>query len=137
MTAPVSGSLALSQGYVVLAPRSGEAYPIPCEEWEFLKSKLRAISSGAWFFQTLGSALVGASISTGLTVLFTAVTERQAIIAWSAVVATMLCGVLSLVFAHQQKTVQRVLASDVLVQMEIIEKRYERVSQTNVPANSR
>ena len=124
-----SGALKLSQGYDVLQPRGGEAYPIPCDEWEFMKSKLRTIASGPWFYQTVGSALIGAAISTGLTALFATLTDKQAIIAWASVAVTAICGILSLVFAHQQKKVYHAQAGDVLVQMEIIEKRYERIAR--------
>jgi len=94
-----------------------------------LKSKLRVISASPWFYQTIGSALVGAAISTGLAALFATLTQKQEIVAWAAVSVTAFCGVLSLLFAHQQKAVHHAQAADVLTQMEIIEKRYERVSQ--------
>jgi hypothetical protein len=126
VTTPETGAIKMSQGLDVLQPRSGEAYPIPCEEWEFLKSKIRLMSDSPWFYQTVGSALVGAAISTALALLFATLSERQQIIAWAAVAATAVCGALALLFAHQQKKVRQVQASDVLVQMEIIEKRYER-----------
>lgn len=129
MTAQDPGSFKVSQGFDVLQPRSGEAYPIPCEEWDFLKGKLKSIASTPWFYQTLGAALIGAAVSTGLTALFATLTDRQAIIAWSAVAVTAVCGVLSLLFAHQQKDVYRAHAQDVLTQMEIIETRYERVGK--------
>ena len=129
MTAQEPGSFKVSQGFDVLQPRSGEAYPIPCEEWDFLKGKLKSIATTPWFYQTVGSALIGAAISTGLTALFATLTDKQAIIAWAAVSVTTVCGVLSLLFAHQQKGVYRAHAADVLTQMELIERRYERVAQ--------
>ena len=126
MTTPETGTIKMSQGLDVLQPRSGEAYPIPCEEWEFLKSKIRLMSDSPWFYQTVGSALIGAAISTALALLFATLSEKQQIIAWAAVVVTAVCGSLALLFAQQQKKVRQVQASDVLIQMEIIEKRYER-----------
>jgi hypothetical protein len=124
---PDTATIKMSQGFDVLQPKSGEAYPIPCDEWEFLKSKIRAMSDAPWLYQILGSALVGASISTLVAILFTTLTDRQVIVAWSAVAVTGLCGAVTLLFAQQQKGVRQIQASDVLTQMEIIEKRYQRV----------
>lgn len=128
MTAPETGALRVSHGFDVLQPRSGPAYPIPCDEWELLKGKLRLISTAPWFYQTIGSALIGAAISTAPTALIVQMTSTQTIIAWAWAAVTFISGALSLSFAHQQRKVNHAQASDVLLQMEIIEKRYDRVS---------
>jgi hypothetical protein len=122
-----AGTIKMSQGFEVLQPRSSQAYPIPCDEWEFLKTKISAMSGAPWFYQTFGSALVGAALSTTLALLFANLNPTQQIIAWSAVAVAGLCGGTTLFFAHQQKGIRLVQASDVLTQMEIIEKRYERI----------
>jgi hypothetical protein len=84
------------------------------------------MSDSPWFYQTVGSALLGAAVSTSLALLFASLGDKQQVIAWASVAATAICGVLSLMFAREQKAVRQVQASDVLTQMEIIEKRYER-----------
>lgn len=127
MTTPDTGTIKMSQGLDVLQPKSGPAFPVPCVEWDFLKAKIRAMSGSPWLYQTLGSALLGAAVSTALTLLFASLSEHQQTVGWAAVTTTAVCGILALVFAHQQKAVRQVQASDVLTQMEIIEKRYERV----------
>ena len=45
----------MSQGYEVLPPKSGKAYPILCDDWENLKSKLTSVSSEPWFFKMLAA----------------------------------------------------------------------------------
>jgi len=128
VTAGDTGTIRMSQGLDVLQPRTGPAYPIPCEEWDFLKGKIALMSDAPWFYQTIGSALIGAAMSTLLALLFATLSEHQQTITWAAVCVTAICGVLSLLFANQQKSVRIIQASDVISQMEIIEKRYERTA---------
>ena len=40
--------------------------------------------------------------------------------------ATGVCGVLCLYFAHKERGVERTRARDIVTQMELIERRYER-----------
>ena len=63
------GKFQVSQGFDVLPPRSGNAYPIPCEEWKALKSKISKITSEPWFFHTIGSLLLGVALSSFVTIL--------------------------------------------------------------------
>jgi len=57
-----TGSFHISTGLDVLPPKSGKAYPIPCDEWELLKGKLTKVSETPWFFQTAGSILAGVAV---------------------------------------------------------------------------
>jgi len=119
----------ITQGLTVLPPRSGKAYPIPCEEWRLLKDKITKYSSEPWFFHTIGSILVGAGISTLTTIFLGAFSasnqERTNLIAWGVVATTSLSGLLCLIFAHQERQSKREHATDVLAQMGLIEQRYE------------
>ena len=123
-------SFRMTQGYDVLAPRSSEAYPIPCDEWEFLKDKLKQLAEGPWFFHTVGSALIGAGFSTLIAILlgsFPSDTAFKAfVVAWAVVVVTILCGGACLYFGREQRSIKGAKAGEVLRQMEIIERRYER-----------
>src|SRR6266478_6052003 len=45
-----TGGFRMSQGFDVLPPRSGNAYPIPCEEWDDLKARASRLSNELWVF---------------------------------------------------------------------------------------
>lgn len=124
-------SFRVSQGYDVIPPRSGPAYPILCEEWDYLKSKISQISDEALTFHKVGWLLVGASLSTFIAILTGSFAPAQGApptrltVAWAVVAVALICGLLALYFSRQQRQVTRVKSSDVLKQMELIEKRYE------------
>jgi hypothetical protein len=119
----------ISQGLDVLAPKTGNAYPIPCDEWEFLKNKLRQVTAQPWIYQTAGSLLGGAGIATFVTILTGTLPpqpQSQAIvIAWAVVAVSAICAVACFFFAEQQRKMRSVHVSDVITQMELIERRYE------------
>lgn len=125
-----NGAYHMSQGLDVLRPKSGPAFPVPCGEWDALKEQLGRLTREPWFFHTVGSTLVGAALSTLITILlgtFKEDSQAQARIgAWAVVAVTGVCGVLSLMFAHREASVSRQRASDIVTQMELIEKRFER-----------
>ncbi len=125
------GHFHISQGYDILQPVSGEAYPIPCDEWDFLKRKLGVASSSPWLFDVVGSVLLGSCLTTLITIIVGALPtdpqSRAPIIAWAVVAVTLICGLTCLFFAQQQRQVRSVQAGDVLTQMELIERRYPRV----------
>lgn len=122
----------ISQGLDVLRPRSGQAYPIPCDEWAVLKSKISKLTSEPWFFHTAGALLLGAAISTLTSILlgmFSSPEQQRALyISWGLVATTTLSGLLCLLFAHKERAAQRERATDVVAQMDLIEKRFERSS---------
>jgi hypothetical protein len=124
-----NGSFQISQGLDVLKPRSGPAYPIPCKEWNQLKSRIGILSSDPWFFHTIGSLLFGASITSILPIIFGTFSlpsqQRTLDIAWAVVICSALSGALCLIFANKERSAQRVRASEIVAQMELIEERYE------------
>ena len=116
----------ISQGFEVLKPKSGKAYPVPCDEWEFLKKKIAEISFTNELFNDGGWALLGISLSTFGSILLGAYSSTSALtIAWAIVAVTLISGVLCLYFAAQVKKVKKTQASEILTQMELIEKRYQ------------
>jgi hypothetical protein len=119
----------MSQGYQVLPPKSSNAYPIPCEEWELLKNKISKASNEPWLFHTLGSALVGVALSAALPIVTSAfqlpAQQRSQDITWLVLVCTSILGVAFLYFAHKQREANRERATDVAAQMQLIEQRYE------------
>jgi hypothetical protein len=62
----------VSQGFDVLQPKSGQAYPIPCDEWSILKEKIKKLTSEPWLFHSLAFLLLGAAVST-----FVVITQRN------------------------------------------------------------
>lgn len=127
MTDP--GPYRMSQGLDVLQPKTGPAYPVPCDEWEFLKGKLRQVSTSPWLYQTAGSLLGGAGITTFVTILTGTLPtppSNALVIAWAVVAVSIICAAASFFFASQQRKLQSVQVSDVIVQMDLIEQRYDR-----------
>lgn len=125
MTAPAP--FQMSQGFVVLPPKSGNAYPIPVDEWNVLKGKCEEMTNEPWFFHSLGFLLLGACGTTLTSILLgTYPAPPQSYMAWSMVFVTGVCGVLCLYFAYKERGVQRTRATDIVTQMEIIERRFER-----------
>jgi len=125
----VSSTLQVSQGYEILAPRSGKAYPVPCEEWKFLKGKLVAVSSPPWVLPALSFVLLGAALATLIAILIGGVsagpTGHGIIVAWAATLTTGICGAVCLAVAQKQQSVERSQVSEVVRQMELIENRFD------------
>lgn len=120
----------MSQGFEVLPPKSSKAYPIPCDEWELLKTKISRATSEPWLFHTLGSALVGMGLSAIIPIAtgtFTLPQQQQALnITWLILIASLFVGLACLYFAHEERKVNRERATDVAAQKQLIEQRYER-----------
>ena len=123
-------SIQMSQGMEILPPRSGQAYPIPCNEWVLLKTKISRVAHEPWLFHTIGSVLFGAAASALISVLLTnfdtPALQTIRVIGWASTIAATISGILCLIFADLQRKAARERASDVVAQMELIEKRFER-----------
>jgi len=125
-------SIQISQGYDVLPPKTGKAYPILCEEWEYLKKKVGSISERPNVYYSIGFLLFGACISTLIAILTGSfpnpnpnTLSSRLVIAWAVVAVTLLVGSICLYFAKEQRKVNQIKASDVLSQMSLIERRYQ------------
>jgi hypothetical protein len=122
----------LSQGYEVLQPKSGQAYPIPCDEWGWLKGKIKKLTMEPWLFHTLGSLFIGAALSALVAILVGTfqlpAQQRQLDITWAVVVVTFISGIVCLFFAHKERGIFRERANDIVAQMDLIETRYEHSS---------
>jgi hypothetical protein len=101
-----------------------------------LKGKLTKVSETPWFFQTAGSILAGVAGSMFVTILSGTLPSppqsNARVVAWSTVIASAICSILSFVFAEQQRDLHAVYVSEVVQQMKIIENRYETVVNTIV-----
>jgi len=122
-------SFHVTQGLTVMVPRTGKAYPIPCDEWCWIKEKIQRFSSEPWFFHTIGSIFIGAALSTFTTIFLETYAvqnqERTKLIAWGVFAATFVAGFFCLLFAHKERKSKREQSGDVLAQMGLIEQRYE------------
>jgi hypothetical protein len=129
MTPAISSNIQMTQGYEVLAPRSGKAYPVPCDEWAFLKDKLISVSTPPWILPATSFTLLGAALATFISILVGGVTAGESgkgiIIAWAVVVVTGIIGIACLALSFQQQKIQRIQVDHVLRQMDLIEKRFE------------
>lgn len=123
-------SFQMSQGYDVIAPKPGRAYPILCEEWDHLKGQVREIRTSFGTYHTVGSVLIGAAITTLISILLGAYSiaatndPKISIIAWAVTVTTFVTGGACLYFARETRTVSDKQAEEVVRQMELIEKRF-------------
>ncbi len=115
----------ISRGFEVLQPKSGKAYPVPCEEWNLLKTKIDDISQSNEFYNDGGWALLGIALSMFISILMGAYQQPILTVAWAVVAVTTISGGLCLWFAHQMKKNKKTQASEVVTQMEIIERRYQ------------
>jgi hypothetical protein len=122
------GQIRMSQGFDVLPPKSGEAFPIPCEEWALLKARLNQVAQNPWGFHTLGSLLVGAALSPLVTILAGGIPNQGSnlVIAWASVSVCVLCGGLCIYFAAREKKMSGEQVGNIVSQMELIERRYQR-----------
>lgn len=123
-------SIRMSQNVELVQWREGKAYPIPCDEWDYLKRRIGEVSNHPNPFHTLGSLLLGAALSTLITILLGGIAVGQAsvTIAWAVTAVTLISGIIALVFAYKQDKVEKVQARNVLDQMAIIERRYKALA---------
>ena len=125
-------SIQMTQGYDVLSPKTGKAYPILCEEWDYLKNNIGTITERLNIYYTIGSVLLGACLSTLIAIVTgtfpspnPGIVSSKLIIAWAVVVITLIVGIICLCFGREKRKLVQKKASDILSQMELIEKRYQ------------
>ena len=125
-------SFHMSQGYDVIPPKTGLAYPILCGEWDHLKEQIKGIKTSFSWYYTGGTLLLGAAISTLIAILTGAFKPESngpsypLVVALAVVVSTGIIGLVALYFANESRVVAEKKASEVITQMELIEQRFER-----------
>lgn len=131
------GQIRMSQGYDVLSPKNSEAFPIPCEEWDLLKTGLGQVAQSPWGFHTLGSLLIGAALSSLVTILAGGIPDQGSnrVIAWAIVFVCAISGFLCIYFAARAKRINGQQVTNIVAQMELIERRYQR-SRTVTPGGT-
>lgn len=125
-------SFKMSQDFELVPPQKKRAYPILIEEWEHLKGRIRSIRDTANVYHTVGSALLGVAGSALVAALTLDIPTKEdsstpmpIMISWFIFASATVCGGLSLFFGRAQRKVQGSTATDVVAQMELIQKRYE------------
>jgi hypothetical protein len=120
----------VSQGYDIILPKRGLAYPILCEEWDHLKTQVRGIKTSFGTYHTIGSIMIGAALTTLIAIFLGAYSVAATadptilIVAWAVTVTTGISGITCLYFAGESRTISERQADEVVRQMELIEKRY-------------
>lgn len=116
--------------YEVLTPKSDQAYPIPCREWDLLKSKVEQIRPEPWWAHTSGSLLLGMSASCLITLIsgqFDLPEEQRAMdISVIVMICTAVGGFSLLWVADAHRKAARMRTQDVTAMMSIIEDRFPR-----------
>lgn len=113
----------------VLVPRSGPMYPVPCNEWDFMKKNIGRLADQPWLLQTIGSVFVGAGIAELGTIFSGAIPENSPqwiARAWSFGVGALICGAVTLFAARQNLSATGTTAQNVVEYMTLIEGRYSR-----------
>jgi hypothetical protein len=120
----------VSHALTVVPLKAGRAYLIPVDEWDVLKGKCQEMSNEPWFFHSAGFLLLGAGVATLISIVLGTYSQPSQVVAlhtaWAVVAVAGVCGGLCLYFAHKERGVERTRARDVVTQMELIERRYER-----------
>lgn len=128
---PIQDGFRLTQTFDVPQPQSTKAMVIQKSEWTALLTSVSKIKDSNSIFHTIGSALIGAGISTGAAALFTPFTVEQStdkVIMWAIAISCTFCGVISCFFAEKEKALVAENAANVLAQMKIIESRFQNDS---------
>ena len=125
----------VSQGYEVLRPKSVQAYPVPSNEWDWLRAQIEQLTTEPWLFQNLGSLLLGAALATVISIWTgavtpTAMTPNALVVAWAVAAVCGICGAAALYFAYKERGVHRAKAAAIVTQMRLVEERFEREAKT-------
>jgi hypothetical protein len=128
------GGFRVSQDYAILEPKSGPAFPIPCEEWERLKSRLKKVSSPPWLYEACASVLAGISLTMLVNILTDMLPDPKihpnaSVVAWAVFVGSGVLAMAFFGFSVVGRRMRNVYVSDVIGDMELIEKRFVTAEQ--------
>lgn len=135
------GGFRVSQDFAILEPKSGPAFPIPCDEWQLLKGKLTAISEPPWVLQTCASLFAGVTLATLVSLLTGTVPAISVehpsalIVAWAVVVVSAVLAIAFFGLCREQRRMEGVYVCDVIQHMELIEHPYEQGTEGEPPVS--
>ncbi len=133
MNKPTS-SFSVSHNYQVKTPTETRAYLVSIPEWDFLKERISKVGGVGSFYHTIGSILLGASLSAVVAAIATdlcptpGVQCTKDIVVWAFAATTGFSGLLSLHFGKAQENIKTVYLTEVLGEMEAIESKYNEMS---------
>ena len=120
-----SPSLKITLGMEVLSPKTEKAYPISCDEWNYLKENISLIPTKPNVYYTIGTLLFGASITILITIFTSNFLKFYYIIIWVIFVTTFLFSVMTLFYAFDKTKTNRTNSLNIIDYMNLIEKRYQ------------
>lgn len=106
----MSTTVRVSQGFEVLRPKSDQAIPISCNEWDVLKTQISVLTTEPWLFHNLGSVLIGAALATFISVSTGSISKTvpdAIVVAWAVFCICLISGVACLYFAHKERAMHR------------------------------
>lgn len=135
------GGFSVSQDFTIVVPKSGPAFPIPCSEWDRIKTRLRNTSTPPWLFENIAPGLAGIGLTMFISILVgmlpsSAERPNALIIAWAVVAVATISSALSFYFAHERRKMKTTYVSDVLADMDAIEARFAVEDQRLIPPAS-
>lgn len=120
-----------SQDYELITPQKQRSYPISTSEWNLIKKKISEVRDNFNFWQTLGSILIGAAISTLVTLLINDFkSAKNILICWGLFLVSVISGSLSFYFGFLYQKIQNISKQDVIGFMVIIEERFQNSLQS-------
>lgn len=122
-----------SQDYELIPPQKQRSYPISTYEWTIIKKKIAEVSDSANLWQTIGSILIGVSLSALTTAIINDFkSEKSLWTCWAIFFVTGISGILSIYFGRTQRKTQNKTKADVLDFMAIIEERFKNSFSNNL-----
>lgn len=116
----------MNQSLKVLPPKESEGYCISTDEWDYIKGKIKSITTSTNPFDITGSIIGGGGISLLITILSgTFSTQSKLYIAIVSVVAVFIIAALCFLFSYLRHNDKSSSVADVIERMEIIEKRFK------------
>lgn len=131
---PSSSGYEVSQRMTIQQPLEVDCYPVSVQEWELIKERIKSIRDKRSFFLSFAWVLVGLALATfasGVEKYVTRLADvpvaSSEVVIWAFFVLCSLCAVFAFVAGHSQKRVREARAEDVVLLMEMIEKRFPEV----------
>ena len=126
----MSDEIKFSQDYKVYRTKNENVYPIKDTDWERIKRYVKDLKPEKKIFQTISSVSFGIFGSALLSVIgfYTSTNISNTIwtIAWIITIVSLLSGIGFLVLDNLQKSIIIKNSSDIIIEMQEIEKSFEK-----------
>ena len=123
------GNYTIFQNLEIIPPQKIKAYTVDVKDWEFLKGKINEIKITVNGFYSIGFLLLGASISSLITIFATDFQDDASkYLTWTFFAVSLLGGLLSTCFARDKHKQENAKPKDIIAQMKLIEDKLETSS---------